>query len=127
METSSSSKRNSEANEPDEDQEGHESKRLTLVGELDVSVDMMDSVCLDADIRGEMNATTTHEINAMTVDGYSDVKNVKTDVGNIQQWKANLLPGKIVYGTKSGEIRDPLKGREKPTQRIGFDERAQHV
>ena len=56
-----------------------------------------------------MNATATHDTIALTPDEYSDLKNVKTEVGNIQQWETNPLPDKIVHGTKSGEILGPLK------------------
>ena len=52
-----------------------------MVG-MDVSVDTMDCVCLDVDICGEMNATTTHDIVAMTAEEYKDLKNV-TGVENI--------------------------------------------
>ena len=103
MNTSSRSTRKSTLNEPDEDQERHDSKRLRLVDVLDVSVDTMDSVYLDVGICGAMNATTTHEIIAMTVEEFSDPKNVKTEVQNSQQWKTNLLPDELVYGTKSAK------------------------
>ena len=66
----------------------------------------MDCAYLNVDICGEMKATTTHEIIAMTSEEYSDLKNIKTEVESIQQWKANHLPSKIV---KSGEILDPVK------------------
>ena len=56
MDISLASARESTPKAPDEDQEGHESMRLRLV---DVSVDTMDCVSLDVNIRGEMNATTT--------------------------------------------------------------------
>ena len=45
-----------------------------------------------------MNATTTHEVTALTAEKYPGLKNVKTKVKSIQQWKANLLPDQIVYG-----------------------------
>ena len=57
----------------------------------------------------KVNAKTTHEIIAMTGEEYLDLKNVKTEVKNIQQWKENLLLDEIVHGMKSGEILDPLK------------------
>ena len=41
-----------------------------------------------------------------------DLKNVKTEAENIQQWKANLVLGKLVYGTKSGEVPGPLKAEK---------------
>ena len=80
---------------------------------MDVSRETMDCVYLDVDIRGEMNATTAHEI-IVTAEEYSVLKNAKAEVECNQQWKANLLPDKIVHGTKSGEILCPLevqKGR----------------
>ena len=57
-----------------------------------VSVDTMDCAYLNVDICGEMKATTTHEIIAMTAEEYSDLKNIKTEVESIQQLNANLLP-----------------------------------
>ena len=69
----------------------------------------MDCVCLDVDTCGDMNATTMHGIIAMTAVMASDLKNAKTEVESIQQWKASLLLDKIEHGTKTGEILDPLK------------------
>ena len=66
--TSSGCTRKSTLNEPDEDQEGHESKRLRLVGGLDVSVDTLDCVYLDVVVCGDIDAKTTHEIIAMTAE-----------------------------------------------------------
>ena len=79
METSPGSTRKSTTNEPDEGQDGHENRRQ--VGGLDVQVDTMDCVYLDVDTCGEMNATTVHEIIAMTAEEYSNLKNVKPKVG----------------------------------------------
>ena len=95
MDTLSGSTRKSTMNEPDEDQERHESKRLGLVGGLDASADTMDCLYLDEDVCGKINATTAHEISAMIA---------VTEVENIQQWQANLLPEKVVHSTKSGKI-----------------------
>ena len=66
---------------------------------MDVSVVTMDCVYLGVDTCGEMNATNTHDIIAMTIEEFPNLKNVKTEVESIQQWKVNL--DKSVYGTKS--------------------------
>ena len=108
MDASSGSTRKSTANKPDEGQEGHGPKRLRLAGGLEVSVDTMDFVYQDVHICGEMHATTTHDIIAMTAEEYSDLE-VKTEVESIQHWKANLLMVKIMYRTNSGEILDRSK------------------
>ena len=76
----------------------------------------MDCVYLDVDIRGEMNAKTTHEIIAMLVEEFTDLEKVETEVESIQQWRANL-PDKTVYGTTSGDILYPLKVETRSTQR----------
>ena len=94
----------------------HASKRLRLVGGLDVLADTMDCVYLDVDICGEINTTTTLEILAMTAEEYPDLKSAKTEVHSIQQWKTNVVLEKIVYDTKIGEILDPLAGRARLTQ-----------
>ena len=91
--------RKSTMTEPDEDQERLESKRLRLVGGLDVSVATMDCV-------------PTEE--------YSDLKNVNTEVENIQQWKARRLLEKIVCGMKSGEILGPLKVEKGRLRELGW-------
>ena len=87
MDTSSGSMRKSTTNEPNEDQEGHESQRVRLVGGLDVSADTMDCVFLDVDTVGEMNATTKHETISMTAEENSDLKNAKTEEKDIKQWR----------------------------------------
>ena len=66
-------------NEPDGDQEGHESRRLRRMGGLDGPVDTLDCVYLDVCVRGEMNDKTTHEIITMTAEEHSDQKNVTTE------------------------------------------------
>ena len=93
-------------NEPENDQEGHASKRLRLVGGLDVLADTMDCVYLDVDICGEINTTTTLEILAMTAEEYPDLKSAKTEVHSIQQWK------KLVAGQDPGSFG----GRARLTQ-----------
>ena len=85
MDASSSSTRKSQMNEPDEDPEGHESKRLRPLGAKHVSGDTLDCVYLDVDMCGEMNAKTAHEIIAMTFEEHSDLKNIKTEVESMQQ------------------------------------------
>ena len=90
------------------------------MGGLDVSADTMDFVYLDVDTCGGMNAKTTHEIIAMTAGEDSDLKHVKTEIENIQQWKSNLFPDKIVYDTKSGEIMDPLKVEKGRLRELGL-------
>ena len=45
-----------------------------------------------------------NEIIAMTAEEYSDLKNVTTEAENIQQWRENLLQGKVVYGTQPGRV-----------------------
>ena len=127
MGTSLGSTSKSTTNERDEDQEGHESKKLRLTGGLDASVDTEVCVYQDVDICGEMTATTTHENIEMTAEYHPDLKNAKTAMESTQQRKANLLPDKIVYGMKSGEILDPLKVERGRTQRAGIGERAYHV
>ena len=84
-------------------------------------------VYLDADKSGEMLATTVHETIAMTAEEHPDLKNVTIEVESIQQWIANLLPVRIVYGTKSGEILDPLNVEKGRHRGIEYGERAQHV
>ena len=64
---------------------------------------------LDVEIWSEMNATMLPEIIAMTAVEYKEKRNVSVEVETSQQWKAILLLDKIVSGTKSGEILDPLK------------------
>ena len=61
------------------------------MGGLYVSADTMDCENLDdVDICGAMNATTVHEIIAMSAGEHPDVKDVKTEVKSILEWKANL-------------------------------------
>ena len=64
----------------------------------------MDCVYLDVDTCGEMNVTTTYEIMTMTAAEYPDPKNAKTEVESTHQWKANLLPDQIVYGTRAASF-----------------------
>ena len=86
--------------QPHEDHEGRESKRLRLVSDVEVSADTMDCVYLDVDICVEMSATTTVE--------NTGPKNVQTPMESTNQWRTNLMPDKIVYGTKSRDVLDPL-------------------
>ena len=66
-----------------------------------------------------MNATATHDTIALTPDEYSDLKNVKTEVRNIQQWETNPLH-KIVHGTKSGETLGPLNVEKSRLRELGL-------
>ena len=86
---------------------------------VDVSV-FTGCVYLVVDKSGEMHATTVHEIIAMTAEEHPDLKNVTTEVESIQQWKANLLPVRIVYGTKSGEILDPENVEKGPHRELSM-------
>ena len=61
-----------------------------------------------------MHVTMLPEITAMSAEEYQDPNNFETEVESSQQLEANLLPEKIVYVTKVGEILHSLnveKGR----------------
>ena len=94
--------------------------KLRLVDELHLSAHTMDRVHLDVYMFGGMNATTSHEVIAMTAGEYSGMKNVKTKVESIQQWKANLLRDKLANGTKSGEILVSFKVGKGRLRELGF-------
>ena len=59
-----------------------------------------------------MNATTPHEIIAMTGEEYPDLKKSRTKWRASSRRNANLSPGKIVYGTKSGDIFVPFRAEQ---------------
>ena len=99
-----------------EDRMEHESKKLQLVGGSFVLSDEMGCVHLDVDVSDEMNATTTHESVAKTMKRYPDPDKDKTEADRIQQWKANLMPDKIVYDTITGMFMDPLQVRGRSAQ-----------
>ena len=71
-------------------------------------------------MRGDMNAKMLLRIIAMTAEEYQDPKNVKTDVGTSQQWKANLLPDMIACGTKTSEVLSPLKVERGRPRELGL-------
>ena len=120
VDLSSGSTRKTTVGEPGEDREGYDSKRSRLVGGLDSSADTVGCVYFDVDICDEMNVTMLLEIIAMTSEGYQDPKNVKTKVETRQQWKSNLLPDKIVYGTKTKKILDSLKIEKGRLRELGL-------
>ena len=64
---------------------------------------------MDVDTCGLMNAKTTREIIAMTVERVLRPEECKDRCGEHPEWKTNMLPEKIMYGTKRGEIPGPLK------------------
>ena len=66
-------------------QEGHESKKLGLVGGLFVLSGEKGCVYLDVDVdvRDEVNATTAHESVAKSMKRYPDQNNDKTHAGSI--------------------------------------------
>ena len=55
---------------------------------------------------------------------YPDPDKDKTEADRIQQWKANLMPDKIVYDTITGMFMDPFKV-EKGRLRADLGEQAQ--
>ena len=67
---------------------------------------------LDVDVSDKMNATTTHESVEKTMKRYPDPDDDKTEADSMQQWKANLMPDKIVYDTITGMFMDPLQVEE---------------
>ena len=93
---------------------------MRLLGGLDVSVDTTDCEFLDVDRCGDMNATTVDEVIAITAEEYTDQKNVKAEMESTQRWAATLLPKKIVYGTTSHEILDPVKVDEGRPEELGL-------
>ena len=103
-------------NEPDEDPERHESKRLRLVDGMDVSTDTK----LDVSTCGEMNATTTHEPIARTRRRHPDPNNDKSKADSIQQWKANLMPLEIVYDTMASKFMDPSKVEKRQLREVSW-------
>ena len=62
----------------------------------------------------------TEGINAVSAEETSDLKTATFEVESIQQWKANLLLDNIVYGTKSGEMLDPLKVENGRPRELGL-------
>ena len=69
----------------------------------------MGCVHLVVDLRDEMSATTTLESITKTAKRYPDPDNDKTDAESMQQWKANLMPDKVLHGTKISKFLDPLR------------------
>ena len=107
-----------------EDRMEHESKKLQLVGGSFVLSYEMGCVYLDVDVSDEMTATTTLGSVAKTLKRYPDPDNDKTEANSMQQWKANLMPDKIVYDMVPGMFMDPLQA-EKGRLRADLGEQAQ--
>ena len=67
-----------------------------MVGGLLELSEETDCEYLDVDLSDEMNATTTHESIPKTVTKCADPNIDKTEAESIEQWKAKLMPHKIL-------------------------------
>ena len=101
VDTSSNSTTKTTTNEPDENQEGHVLSSHSLHHEFPrpgircpTCPPIRPTCPAIRPIHPPVSTSSTQETIAMIADQCSDLHYVETDVGNIQQWTANLLPEK---------------------------------